>query len=63
MRMKSWILAELIRPMVRRLGTGLGAFLAGAGVAAEPIQQIQLGVAAAAAVGIELLLSNRERKK
>lgn len=60
--MKLWVYQEILKPVIRRLGTAAGAYLAGIGVAATTVEQIVLGGTALAAVTLELLLSNRDRR-
>lgn len=63
MNMKSWLVTEFLKPTVRRLGTGVSAYLIGMGAAATVAQQITLGFVALAMFLIELVLSSKERKK
>lgn len=53
---------ELVKPAVRRLGTGLGGYLVGLGVQENLSTQIATGAVALALVGIDLWQSHRERK-
>lgn len=53
---------ELVKPAVRRLGTGLGGYLVGLGVHENLATQIATGAVALALVGIDLWQSHRERK-
>ena len=60
--MWNWVLTELLKPALRRLGTALGAYLVGAGVAADTVDLIVGGVLAAIGVAFDLFMSNRDRK-
>ena len=60
--MKYFILKQLVEPAMRRIGSAGSAYLIGIGVAASSVEQIMLGLSAALAVGLELVLSAKARK-
>jgi hypothetical protein len=59
---KKFILKELLKPTLRRLGSMIAGGLLTLGVAEEAAVAIQTGAIAAMAVGIDLLWSYMERK-
>lgn len=62
--MKS-LITKISQPIVTRLGTGIGAFLAGQGVAAEKIAQVEAAFAVLALLAVDLTtrhLYNKGRK-
>lgn len=60
--MRKLLIREIAAPITRRLGTALAGFLAAQGIADATIQTIEVGFAAALAVGIDLALSHKNRK-
>lgn len=52
---------NLIKPVLRRTGTALTAYLVGAGVATQQAEIIALGAVASGTLVIELALSYRDR--
>lgn len=59
-----WLLtSEIIKPLSRRVGTAVGAFLVGLGVAQDVATVIAAGAAALVGVVVDLVRSHTERKK
>lgn len=59
--MQMWILVQLVKPALRRVGTALAAFLAGRGIPDDTISIIVTGAVAAAGVIIDLVASSKDR--
>lgn len=59
--MNDLIVHQLLNPLFRRAGTALTAYLVGAGVVQSDAQAVGLGVAAFAAILLELGLSKKAR--
>lgn len=51
----------VLEPLLRRLGTAVGGYLVGMGVDATSTGQIVTGLTVAVLVGVDLLISARER--
>lgn len=49
----------ILQPLVRRLGTFVGAYLIGVGVHNDSVNTIVAGMTAAVLVGVDLIMSNR----
>lgn len=60
---KKFIVTEIAEPLFRRLGTGLGAYLVGLGVAREDATVIVSGAVALAGIVMDLVWSHLERKR
>jgi hypothetical protein len=60
--MKSFIIRELLAPIVRRTGTFLGGFLVSVGMEADLATQIEASVIALVLFSIDLVNSYVERK-
>jgi hypothetical protein len=60
--LKKFILKELLKPTLRRLGSMIAGGLITLGVAEQSALAIETGVIAAIAVGCDLLLSFLDRK-
>lgn len=58
-----FVLRELAKPILRRLGTVLGTTLLSMGYATEQSVAVETAVTSLALILIDLVLSNRERKK
>ena len=58
-----FILSELAKPILRRLGTVLGTALLSMGYAAEQTVAAETAVTSLGLIIIDLVLSNKERKK
>ena len=61
-RMNSFVVHELLNPLIRRAGTAVSAYLLGTGAAQSDAESVGLGVAAFAAILLELGLSKKSRK-
>ena len=59
---KAWVISEVLKPLIRRAGTALSAYLVGNGVAADDTSAIVIGATTAIAVGIDLINSSVNRK-
>ena len=59
---KLFLLKEIAGPAIRRLGTGVGVYLASIGVASDAVTAIQAGAVAALGVVFDLVVSNLNRK-
>ena len=57
-----FIIDELAKPLIRRLGTALGGFLLTVGVLEPQVDIIVAGAMAAASISIDLIVSNWSRK-
>ena len=58
-----FILSELAKPILRRLGTVMGTALLSMGYAAEQTVAVETAVTSLGLIIIDLVLSNKERKK
>jgi hypothetical protein len=58
-----FILSELAKPILRRLGTVLGTALLSMGYAAEQTVAVETAVTSLGLILIDLVLSHKERKK
>lgn len=58
-----FILSELAKPILRRIGTVLGTALLSMGYAAEQTVAVETAVTSLGLILIDLVLSNKERKK
>ena len=58
-----FILSELAKPILRRLGTVLGTALLSMGYAAEQTVAVETAVTSLGLIIIDLVLSNKEGKK
>jgi hypothetical protein len=56
------LLAEIVKPIIRRAGTAMGATLVGMGVASEQALEIQTAAISLLLVLADLILSSLERK-
>jgi len=54
--------AEIVKPIIRRAGTAMGATLVGMGVASEQALEIQTAAISLLLVLADLILSSLERK-
>lgn len=59
--MKKFILKEIAGPVVRRIGTMLGAYMIASGVADETANVIVAGVIAAIGLAVDLVASHLSR--
>ena len=55
-------MAEIVKPIIRRAGTAMGATLVGMGVASEQALEIQTAAISLLLVLADLILSSLERK-
>jgi len=55
-------LAEIVKPIIRRAGTAMGATLVGMGVASEQALEVQTAAISLLLVLADLILSSLERK-
>lgn len=62
-RIMEFILSELAKPILRRVGTVLGTALLSMGYAAEQTVAVETAVTSLGLILIDLVLSNKERKK
>jgi hypothetical protein len=62
-RMMEFILTELAKPILRRLGTVLGTSLLSMGYAAEQTVAVETAATSFGLILIDLVLSYKERKK
>lgn len=62
-RIMEFILTELAKPILRRVGTVLGTALLSMGYAAEQTVAVETAVTSLGLILIDLVLSNKERKK
>lgn len=62
-KIMEFILSELAKPILRRLGTVLGTALLSMGYAAEQTVAVETAVTSLGLILIDLVLSNKERKK
>ena len=62
-RIMEFVLRELAKPILRRLGTVLGTALLSMGYAAEQTVAVETAATSLGLILIDLVLSNRERKK
>lgn len=58
-----FLLSELAKPILRRVGTVLGTALLSMGYAAEQTVAVETAVTSLGLILIDLVLSNKERKK
>jgi hypothetical protein len=56
------LLAEIVKPIIRRAGTAMGATLVGMGVASEQALEIETAAISLLLVLADLILSSLERK-
>lgn len=56
------LVAEIVKPIIRRVGTAMGATLVGMGVASEQALEIQTAAISLLLVLADLILSSLERK-
>lgn len=61
--MKQFLLQEMAKPMLRRVGTAIGGYLIGMGYAASVVDPIVAGLAAAGGIAIDLAMSHWNRKE
>lgn len=61
--MIEFMLTELAKPIIRRLGTAMGAGLLSMGYAAEQSVALETAVTSVALILVDLVLSHKERKK
>lgn len=61
-KMMEFILRELAKPILRRLGTTMASALLAFGYAADQVVAVETAVTGALLVIIDLILSNRSRK-
>lgn len=61
--MLHFILTELAKPIIRRLGTAMGAGLLSMGYATEQTVAAETAVTSFALILVDLVLSHKERKK
>jgi len=59
--MRKYLITEILKPILRRLGTAMGATLVGMGVANEHAVQIETAAIALLLVLADLILSHFER--
>nr|WP_321483030.1 hypothetical protein [uncultured Cohaesibacter sp.] len=59
----NWIVEQIAKPVVRRVGTVVGTYLAAKSVPADYTEAIVDGLMASALVGIDLAMSYRARTK
>lgn len=59
----NWLVSEIGKPLIRRVGTAFGAYLLTIGVQGDTQVQIVAGLTASLSVALDLLLSHRNRKK
>ena len=62
-RIMEFILRELAKPILRRLGTVMGTALLSMGYAAEQSVAVETAATSLGLILIDLVLSNKERKK
>lgn len=62
-RMLEFVLRELAKPIIRRLGTTIAASLMSLGYAIDHTVQVETALTSAGLVLIDLLLSHKDRKK
>jgi hypothetical protein len=62
-RIVEFVLSELAKPILRRLGTVLGTALLSMGYAAEQTVAVETAVTSLGLILIDLVLSHKERKK
>ena len=62
-KIMEFILSELAKPILRRVGTVLGTALLSMGYAAEQTVAVETAVTSLGLIIIDLVLSNKERKK
>ena len=62
-RIMEFVLSELAKPILRRLGTVLGTALLSMGYAAEQTVAVETAVTSLGLILIDLVLSSKERKK
>jgi uncharacterized membrane protein len=62
-RIMEFILRELAKPILRRLGTVMGTALMSMGYAAEQSVAVETAATSLGLILIDLVLSNKERKK
>lgn len=62
-KIMEFIVSELAKPIIRRLGTVLGTALLSMGYAAEQTVAVETAVTSLGLIFIDLVLSNKERKK
>lgn len=58
--MREFILLQLLKPTLHRLGTMAGGYLAALNVASDDINLIVAGVTALAGVAVDLILDRRK---
>jgi len=61
--MIEFMLTELAKPIIRRLGTAMGAGLLSMGYATEQTVAAETAVTSLALILVDLVLSHKERKK
>lgn len=59
----NWIVEQFAKPILRRAGTAVAAYLLAQSVPADTVEIIVNGLTAAALVGADLLLSYKNRKQ
>lgn len=59
--MKSLVIQEIAKPLLRRAGTVLATWLVAQGLAQPMVDQIVLAVTALGAVGLDLVMSSKAR--
>lgn len=59
--MSDWIVQELAKPIIRRLGTAMGSALLVLGMNAETTAQVETAATALALFALDLLMSHRAR--
>lgn len=62
-KIMEFILSELAKPILRRVGTVLGTALLSMGYAAEQTVAVETAVTSLGLILIDLVLSSKERKK
>jgi hypothetical protein len=62
-RIMEFVLSELAKPILRRLGTVMGTALLSMGYAAEQTVAVETAVTSLGLILIDLVLSHKERKK
>jgi hypothetical protein len=62
-RIMEFVLSELAKPILRRIGTVLGTALLSMGYAAEQTVAVETAVTSFGLILIDLVLSHKERKK
>ena len=58
-----FILSELAKPIIRRLGTAMSGTLVGLGIAADQAVQVETAATALLLIVADLILSGMERRK